>query len=57
MEEISIEFLTLFPKGKESLEATFFSSSKVLLENGSMVHNQTKAERLRKLSATFLENE
>ena len=25
MEEINIEYLTLFPKGKESLEATFFS--------------------------------
>ena len=28
----------------------------VLLENGSMVHNQTNADRLRKLSVTFLEN-
>ena len=30
--------------------------STVLLENGSMVHNQTNADRLRKLSVTFLEN-
>ena len=28
----------------------------VLLENGSMVHNQMNADRLRKLSVTFLEN-
>ena len=28
----------------------------VLLENGSMVHNQMNVDRLRKLSATFLEN-
>ena len=46
MKKISIEYLALFPKGKESLEATFFSSSTifssstVLLENGSMVYNK-----------------
>ena len=28
----------------------------VLLENSSMVHNQVNADRLRKLSVTFLEN-
>ena len=28
----------------------------VLLENDSMIHNQMNADRLRKLSVTFLEN-